>query len=297
MEVDFLYVKLNQVYRQTDNEYRNIVNAVRTGRIFHNSEVSLYQLCLGGVFSGHMIASKLDLLNERCVKQPGDNAIYLCCRKDSAAYLNGLALNQIPGEIIVSKAQKSGIFPENEYPTEEELRFKVGAKVMLLANKKNSLGKFDYVNGSTGTIVGFKPSNYQDIPKVMIHLDSGKRVIVGPSYWDHYRYELTEDKLDITTHNVGRFYQLPITLAYASTIHKAQGQTIRNNVHLVLERGCFTSGQLYVALSRIQSMNQLTLDRPIEPYEVIIEPKVIEFYKGLKPVTENPVFDPTIPSF
>ena len=44
--------------------------------------------------------------------------------------------------------------------------------------------------------------------------------------------------------------QFPIRIAYAMTINKAQGQTLER-VGVLLDKPCFSHGQLYVALSRV----------------------------------------------
>lgn len=50
--------------------------------------------------------------------------------------------------------------------------------------------------------------------------------------------------------------QFPVRLAFAMTIHKSQGQSL-NKVGLYLLNGCFTHGQLYVALSRTTSCQNI----------------------------------------
>ncbi len=50
--------------------------------------------------------------------------------------------------------------------------------------------------------------------------------------------------------------QFPVRIAYAITVNKSQGQTLRN-VGLYLPRACFGHGQLYVALSRVGDPNMI----------------------------------------
>ena len=58
------------------------------------------------------------------------------------------------------------------------------------------------------------------------------------------------------------------------TIHKAQGQTL-DQVHLELgARTCFASGQLYTALSRVHSLEDLTLSRPLQVADVVVDEQV-----------------------
>jgi len=54
-------------------------------------------------------------------------------------------------------------------------------------------------------------------------------------------------------------WQFPIIPAFAMTIHKSQGQSY-GRVGIYLLEPLFTHGQLYVALSRVRSKNQLKIE-------------------------------------
>jgi hypothetical protein len=66
---------------------------------------------------------------------------------------------------------------------------------------------------------------------------------------------------------VGSFTQFPVKLAWAITIHKSQGMTF-DKMHFDLTRGTFQAGQAYVAISRLRSLEGLTLSNPIRPHHV-----------------------------
>ena len=53
-----------------------------------------------------------------------------------------------------------------------------------------------------------------------------------------------------------RRLQLPINLAFAITVNKAQGQTL-DFAGVDLRTPCFAHGQLYAALSRVRRKNNL----------------------------------------
>jgi ATP-dependent DNA helicase PIF1 len=74
----------------------------------------------------------------------------------------------------------------------------------------------------------------------------------------------------------GSFQQFPVKLAWAITIHKSQGQTIEK-VRVDLGRGAFAHGQVYVALSRCQSLEGLRLHRPIRPTDILFDERVLNF--------------------
>ena len=78
---------------------------------------------------------------------------------------------------------------------------------------------------------------------------------------------------------VGRYSQFPVKLAWAVTIHKSQGQTFSR---VNLNPSCWDSGQLYVALSRVRSVDGLHFTRPIYDKYLFLDPKIASFYRKLE---------------
>ena len=139
------------------------------------------------------------------------------------------------------------------------LRLKVGAQVVLLRNLSPSL-----VNGRRGVVVGF--DERQGRPEVLF--DNGEVLAVGPSeFWQGCG----------GAGSVSR-RQIPLKLAWALTVHKAQGMTL-SRVELCLQNA-FESGQAYVALSRATSLEGLWVrGRDISQREVMAHPSVVRFYE------------------
>ena len=74
---------------------------------------------------------------------------------------------------------------------------------------------------------------------------------------------------------MGAFIPYPIRLAWAITIHKSQGLTFTK---AIIDAGAsFAPGQVYVALSRLTSLNGLVLYSRIHPQCINTDPRVITF--------------------
>ena len=117
---------------------------------------------------------------------------------------------------------------------------------------------------------------------IWIRLLRGPEIAVYRHTWFNYDYHIVtqpdgSSKLDSCI--VGCFTQFPVLPAYAMTIHKAQGQTL-DQVELGT-RPCSASGQLYTALSRVHSLEELTISRPLQVADVVVDEQVQRFYERL----------------
>ena len=154
------------------------------------------------------------------------------------------------------------------------LELKKGCQVMLLKNLdfKNSL-----VNGSRGIVVSFTTDPEQigvhdpfaDVQYPVVRFSNGSDHIIVHDTW----------RIELAGQIKASRYQIPLTLAYALSIHKSQGMSIEK-VDLSLSK-VFTYGQAYVALSRATSLEGLRLAN-FSPQVVRAHPKVIQFYNSFK---------------
>lgn len=244
----FRVVELTQVFRQTDAKFIDALNAVRHGN--PSNKV-------------------MDYLNARVgiLPESMDNCTQLRTRNDDVERENAAHLAEIDSEEFEYVAEIKGNFSLTQLPAPQVLKLKVGAKVMTLKNKG------PYVNGSIGTVESLTAKT------VRVRLKNNIVVEIEKAEWGKKTYRFNPESKTATAHDVSSYLQIPLRLAWASTIHKAQGMTLDSAV-IDLGRGAFAHGQLYVALSRVRSYDGLFLTRAIKPYEAIVDGKVAEFMRS-----------------
>jgi ATP-dependent DNA helicase PIF1 len=154
----------------------------------------------------------------------------------------------------------------------EDLQLKKGTLVMCTRNLDLDKG---ICNGSQGIVVDFIENGLKRIP--IVKFTNGIRMPINIYYWQSE---------ECPTIAVG---QIPLILAWAITIHKIQGATL-SMAEMDVGRSIFEYGQIYVALSRVKSLDGLYL-LGFHPTKIRANPKVLEFYRGLIPVSQMNVYN------
>jgi hypothetical protein len=180
-------------------------------------------------------------------------------------------LDRLPGEELVHTARTSGDLALFDPPVEQTLRFKIGAQVMMLNNDQGDR----WVNGSIGRVVGVGYDRYGAV--VEVEFPDGSVAEVTPYTWEATRPVVSGSSLGREV--MGSYTQLPFKPAWAITIHKSQGQTL-DRVIVDLTGGMFSTGQLYVALSRCTSLAGLVLKRPVLPKDLKTDRRIARFLRG-----------------
>jgi ATP-dependent DNA helicase PIF1 len=251
-------------YAHRQGSDRGFVDALDVVRMGHRDPMAL--------------AKALEWLNLHATfcQAPRDGTT-LCTTNDSASAINMVRDAELVSPPVAFDGVVYGPFDMTSCPADSHLEIRLGSRAMLLANGISGEGT-PYANGDTGLVTGIDPH----LSMVQVLLDDGRLVAVGPHRWLEQEYQLVGDsetgerKLELMT--VASFEQVPLKLAYAMTIHKSQGMSL-SRVHVDLGRGTFASGQLYVALSRCRSLAGLSLQRPLNPCDVILDPEVLDFHE------------------
>ena len=251
---DFPTVSLTTVFRQLgDDRMTAILNEIREG-----------------VLLGHA----QEQLNARADADfvPPDDEFWLTLAPTNRLVTarNRRHLERLPGDELVHNAKVSGDLSLFDPPVEETLRFKVGAQVMMLNNDQGNR----WVNGTIGRVVGIDYDRYGAL--VEVEFADGTYAEVTPFTWEATRPVVSGGSLGREV--IGAYTQLPFKLAWAITIHKSQGQTLERLV-VDLTGGMFSTGQLYVALSRCTSMAGLVLKRPVLPKDLKTDRRIARFLR------------------
>lgn len=216
------------------------------------------------------------------------DALRLCPRRDQADTRNTEALARIPGETSrikasLKKANAKGVLApvaeseldDNRLPVPPMLELKLGARVMLCRNLTES-GR---MNGEVGVVADLVRSG-AEVTAVKVLFDGAKEpVAVLPETWTEWKFEWKRERKCWEKSVAREYRQVPLRLAWALTIHKAQGQTIGGR--MVVTAGCFAPSQLYVALSRTTLAGNLRLEKPPKARELAVDPRAAAFMSGL----------------
>lgn len=272
--------ELNTIFRQRDERFKEILNAIRDGSV------------------DQMMLDELNVAGNRPVPHP--DVIRLATLNAAVDTVNRQRMGLIADEPKVFEATFSADAATKfgrALPAEVRLELKVGAQVMFIKNDDFSSGKDTgaagvrrWVNGTIGHVIGFPRPGV-----VKVDVD-GEELEVTPATWEKIRYEI-EEEFDETTQKMrevivpvtlAEFRQIPLRLAWAVTVHKSQGQTY-DEVVVDMGRGAFAPGQTYVALSRVRSLDGLYLSRPINMQDVMVDRDVVRFMTG---ATSSPHLPP-----
>jgi len=244
------FIELEKIYRQNDDAFIDILNAVRNRTPTDDH---------------------LALLNRRVVPAqsfPHKQAIYLTSTNADADAINTQRLNQLAAPSATFTATIGGNFDEKVVPTEKTLLLKVGAQIMFLNNDAQG----QWVNGTLGDIKAISLAE----KTVQVQIQDGPVVTVKPHKWDLYKYVYDAKAKTLSQESSGSFTQFPLKLAWAITIHKSQGKTF-DRVLIDLGRGAFASGQVYVALSRCRTLEGIELRKPLYKSQIMMDSRVVHF--------------------
>lgn len=238
---------LQEVFRQNDKGFIDILNDFRLGRL-RGESARIVQSRIA-VFP----SAKIVRLFTHNVQVDHWNDAKLACIEDQPEIIFKA---EIGGDASEANLLRKNIV------TPETLRLKIGARVMITANQTVG-GHLLAANGETGTVADIDTEN----ETVRILKDNGEEFLADRFTW---RYDRRRP-------GSGYFAQLPLRLAYAMTIHKSQGLTLDAAVADI--RAARDPGQAYVAVSRVRTLDGLWLKDSVTG--IFVSNEAIALYKKL----------------
>ena len=236
-------IQLKRIFRQNDPVFQSILDEARIGEL---SDASLTTLKTRCNLSWDDAVIKPTMLFSRNTDVDSINNSHLENIEESSYVYTATLASGLPIPKSMTRTNDASYVPE--------LNLKVGAQVMLLINLKQEYG---LVNGSRGVVIGFKEAGSFPIVKFM----NGRCETIKYHVWQDTYVE-----------------QIPLRLAYALTIHKAQGATLDCAV-IDVGSNIFEYGQAYTALSRLKSLEGLYIHQ-ISKAAFRAHPLVKSFYAG-----------------
>ncbi len=246
-----VYIELEKIYRQTDDQFISLLN--------HFRENSVTQ-------------EDLRLLNQRLDPdfKPNnkDGYIHLTTHNRIADEINKEALKRLSGESHQFNCEIEGNFQEHQFPIDPILELKEGAQVMFIKNDYS--GQQRYFNGKIGVVTELGEE------QIEVGFNDGSDPTWVERYeWQNKKYTLNKISNEIEEDMLGAFSHYPIKLAWAVTIHKSQGLTFEKAI-IDVEKA-FAPGQIYVALSRLVSLEGLVLASPVPVSALQQDAEIIRF--------------------
>ncbi|MDT8432886.1 MAG: helix-turn-helix domain-containing protein [Bacteroidales bacterium] len=251
-----LYIELEKIYRQSDPEFISLLNHFRDNRATQ-ADVEILNRYYSPDFS----------------PDNDEGYIYLTTHNRIADEINRRELQKLGGKSLVFKAQIDKDFREQQYPIDAEMELREGAQVMFIKN--DTSGEQRFFNGKIGTVISLGEDGIEvGFP------DGSDPVVVEQHTWLNRRYKLDPEDNEIREEVLGSFTQYPLKLAWAVTVHKSQGLTFERAIIDV--QNAFAPGQIYVALSRLVSLDGLVLTSPV-PVSGFAQDSNISAFAASKP--------------
>lgn len=286
-------ITLTTVHRQLDPAFAALLHQLRQGQ--------------------RLTPEQRDLLRSKEFKTPPHGALCIMVKRDDVFAFNALELNRLPHRpvnlpfpqtlqgnseelqtALLQDVQQSLCIPLGS----KVQSLKTGARVMLVQNARltGSAKGQKYVNGDRGTIEGWLPA----LPELVgtLHAVSPTSLLHESHDLPVVRFDRTQELVLVNYHHFERkivsrhsssnrqdevkeyatLLAVPLCLAWASTVHKAQGSTIFGPIHIVCDNMDWITAAFYVALSRSTDLSLVTLQRFRS--EGRVYDKAVKFYQG-----------------
>lgn len=258
-------VNLTTIFRQTDEDYSKILNQIRVGKLYKSSYDKLMTRVNQTYPENGLKPTKLypkrtdvDRINTDELAKLTTPSVEFTMQTVEEP---GTSTGQNKSKFTAEQQTFEINYLMNNTMADKKLTLKIGAQVMCVANIDLE-GTSPIVNGSQGIVIEMSDG----LP--LVQFIGGYKRIIGRHSWKSEKIP----SLSIS--------QIPLILAWAITIHKAQGGTL-DLAQIDAGSNIFECGQTYVALSRIKTLSGLYLTA-FDPNKIKVNKKVQEYYKQVE---------------
>ena len=232
---------------------------------------------LDGIRNETISDHHLALLNKQ-VGEAIPDVILLSTHRGRVDEINNKKITQLHGKEYLYTGETEWFFPDSMKKTDNLLRLKKWAKVMMVTNDVF----WKRINGSMGTV--------QDLWEDYVDVQIGSEVVmVSSELWANKEITVSR-KGKIIENILWTYEQFPLKLAYAITVHKSQWMTFDAcNLDLC---NTFTWGQAYTALSRSKTLSGIKLLSGIEKRHLFFHPAIKFFTQNnlpLQPIQQKDI--------
>jgi len=250
-EEKMVTIELDRIFRQSDEKFISILNHLRNN-ITTREDINLLN---------SYYRSEEEIGNKQGI-------ITITTHNHIADGISRRELEALPASPSFFEAEITGDFPEKLYPLPLQIELKAGSQVMFVKN--DSTEEKAYVNGKLAQVDRIEEKNI-----TVILSGTNQEFTLRKETWEHKKYTINEKSKEVVEEVAGTFEQYPVKLAWAVTVHKSQGLTFEK---AIIDVGlAFAPGQVYVALSRLQSLDGLILRTRINTSSISIDPDVQSF--------------------
>ncbi|NOT75805.1 MAG: AAA family ATPase [Cyclobacteriaceae bacterium] len=248
-----VYIELDKIFRQSDPTFITILNNLRNNITTPEDIAVLNQ--------HYKTPEEISKLRE---------IITLTTHNYKADELNQKELRALDSASHFFGASIEDEFPESMYPVPLSIELKIGTQIMFVRNDNESKM---YFNGKLATVIEI------DGDKVFVEMAGNHtRFQLKRERWENKKYKVNDDAQDLQEDVIGAFEQYPVRLAWAITVHKSQGLTFDKAIIDVGQ--AFADGQVYVALSRLRSLEGLVLRTRIQSSVISTDKQIVAFVQS-----------------
>ena len=249
-------VVLEEILRQDDNEFQEMLNEIRLGKCSISTEELIrsrmgVELEVEGIKPTKIYSKNMDVnkINHEKIMELIENG------NKHKTYYSSVSHDNIPDkelQYLLNRINK-------DCPAKDKLLLAIDAQVILIKNIDIADG---LVNGSRGIVTKLEDN------EIKVKFLNKKEYSILPTVWK------IKDKYTI------KKTQYPLKLAYSITIHKSQGTTIDFVETNISNMAIFEYGQVYTVLSRCKSLEGLKING-FDISSIKTHPKVIKYYNNL----------------